>query len=84
MFFIKGKVASKGDTLKRPNAPASVSLTVNASPVKGESKFRATDAGDYAYVVHAINQYGISAGTATGAAATVAAGKSVSITITPD
>lgn len=84
MFFIKDKVASKGDTLKRPNAPASVSLTVNASPVKGESKFRATDAGDYTYVVHAINQYGISAGTAAGAAATVAAGKSVSITITPD
>lgn len=82
MFFIKGRVAAKGDAIKRPNAPASVTLTVNSSPTK-ESKFRTSDAGDYTYVVHAINQYGISAGTAANAAATVAAGKSVSIEITP-
>ena len=84
MFFIKGKVAAKGDALKRPNAPSSVTLTVNASPVSGESKFRTGDAGDYTYVVHAINQYGISAGTSPSGAATVAAGKSVTVTITPD
>lgn len=84
MFFVKGKVSAKGDALKRPNAPASVALTVNASPIKGESKFRASDTGDYTYVVHAINQYGISAGTAASAAATVAEGKSVSVAITPD
>lgn len=82
MFFIKGEVAAKGDAIKRPNAPASVALTVNSSPTK-ESKFRTGDAGDYTYVVHAINQYGVSAGTAASAAATVAAGKSVSIAITP-
>lgn len=83
MFFVKGKVAAKGDAIKRPNAPSKVELTVNASPVSGESKFRASDAGDYTYVVHAINQYGISAGTAASAAATVAEGKSVSVAITP-
>ena len=84
MFFVKGRVVAKGDTLKRPNAPSTVTLTVNASPTKGASRFRASDAGDYTYVVHAVNQYGISAGTAASAAATVAEGKSVSIEITPD
>lgn len=84
MFFIKGAVVAKGDAIKRPNAPSSVSLNVNASPTRAASCFRTGDAGDYAYAVHAINQYGISAATAAAAAVTVAAGKSVTITITPD
>lgn len=84
MFFIKGAVSAKGDSSKRPNAPKTVTLTPNASPKSGESKFRAADAGDYTYVVHAINKYGISAGTSAAAAAAVVAGGSISVEITPD
>jgi hypothetical protein len=80
MFFeVKGTVVAEGDTTKRPAAPASVTA---ASSGTGSS-FAASDAGDYIYTVHAVNQYGISAGTTIAAAATVAAGNKVTLTITP-
>ena len=84
MFHVKGAVVAKGDSTKRPNAPSTVSLSVNASPIGAASQFATKDAGDYIYAVHAVNSYGISAAKAAAAAVTVAAGKSVSITITPD
>lgn len=84
MFHVKGKVVAKGDSTKRPNAPSTVTLTVNASATRAESQFGTNDAGDYIYAVHAVNSYGISAAKAAAAAVTVAAGKSVTITITPD
>ena len=83
MFKVKGLVKPSGFATKRPNAPAKVELSVNASAIKAESKFRDGDAGDYTYVVHAVNSKGVSAGTAASAAATVAVGCSVTITITP-
>jgi len=80
LFEVKGTVAAEGDATKRPAAPASV--TANAAAGTG-SKFVAADAGDYMYTVHAVNQYGISAGTSLAAAVTVAAGNVVTLTITP-
>ena len=80
MFFeVKGTVVAEGDTTKRPAAPASVTA---ASSGTGSS-FAASDAGDYIYTVHTVNQYGISAGTTLAAAATVATGNKVTLTITP-
>lgn len=85
MFHVKGAVFAKGDSTKRPNAPSSVTLTVNASPVGDkDSKFATKDAGDYIYAVHAVNSHGVSVAKAAAAAAAVAAGKTVTITITPD
>lgn len=78
-YRVKGIVHAAGDPLKRPAAPASVTA---ASSGTGSS-FAASDAGDYIYTVHAVNQYGISAGTTIAAAATVAAGNKVTLTITP-
>lgn len=80
MFFeVKGEVVAEGDATRRPAAPASVTASASGSG----SSFTANDAGDYMYTVHAVNQYGISAGTSISAAVTVAAGKKVALTITP-
>lgn len=80
-YHVKGRVYAEGDATRRPAAPATVTVSANSS-VTG-SEFAATDAGDYVYTVHAVNQYGISAGTSPSGAATVAAGGSVTVTITP-
>lgn len=82
LYVVKGKVTAAGNASKRPNAPASVSAAVTASD--SDSRFFSGDAGEYSYVVHSINAAGISAGTAVSAAATVAAGGSITLTITPD
>lgn len=80
MFFeVKGEVVAEGDSTRRPAAPASVTASASGSG----SSFTANDAGDYMYTVHAVNQYGISAGTSIAAAVTVAAGNKVALTITP-
>jgi len=80
MFFeVKGEVVAEGDATRRPAAPASVTASASGSG----SSFTANDAGDYMYTVHAVNQYGISAGTSIAAAVTVAAGNKVALTITP-
>ncbi|MDR0719345.1 MAG: hypothetical protein LBF78_06885 [Treponema sp.] len=81
-YRVKGLVEAAGDAIERPLAPTSVALTPKASAAG--SKFLAADAGDYKYVVHSVNAKGISEGKNAAAAATVAAGGSVSITITPD
>lgn len=80
MFFeVKGEVVAEGDVTRRPAAPTSVTASASGSG----SSFTANDAGDYMYTVHAVNQYGISAGTSIAAAVTVAAGNKVALTITP-
>ena len=79
-YHVKGAVYAAGDTLKRPAAPASVTAVAAAN---SKSSFESDDAGDYKYTVHAVNQYGISAGTDVSAAVTVAAGEAVTLTITP-
>lgn len=79
MFFPRDAVAAVGDAAKRPGAP-SISGAANANAA---SKFLAGDAGDYTYAVHAISEEGISAAS-TVATVTVAAGASVTLTITPD
>ena len=80
MFFeVKGEVVAEGDATRRPAAPTSVTASASGSG----SLFTANDAGDYMYTVHAVNQYGISAGTSIAAAVTVAAGNKVALTITP-
>ena len=80
MFFeVKGEVVAEGDATRRPAAPTSVTASASGSG----SSFPANDAGDYMSTVHAVNQYGISAGTSIAAAVTVAAGNKVALTITP-
>lgn len=84
MFKVKGKVFAAGNVGKRPYTPASVAVEV-VDPTSGESKFIGSHAGgDYLYTVHAVNSKGISAGKNASAAATVAAGKAVKLTITPN
>ena len=78
-YEVKGEVVAEGDPTRRPVAPASVTASASGSG----SSFAAADAGDYMYTVHAVNQYGISAGTSVAAAVTVAAGNKVTLTITP-
>lgn len=78
-YEVKGTVVAEGDATRRPAAPASVTASASGSG----SSFAVTDAGDYMYTVHAVNQYGISAGTSIAAAVTVAAGNKVALTITP-
>lgn len=80
-YHVKGRVREEGDALKRPAAPATVTVSANASVANSE--FASGDAGDYTYTVHAVNQYGISAGTTAAAPVTVAANGSVTVTITP-
>lgn len=79
-YHVKGEVTAAGDASKRPSAPASVTAVAASD---SSSKFASSDAGDYKYTVHAVNQYGISAGTEVAAAVTVASGEKVTLTITP-
>lgn len=69
-----------GDVGKRPANPA---LGVAATGANANSKFVASDAGDYLYSVVACNRYGCSAPVALAGAVTVAAGEQVSFTATP-
>ncbi|MGP1445422.1 hypothetical protein [Treponema sp.] len=78
-YHVKGIVRAAGDPLKRPAAPATVTGAASGTG----SLFETGDAGDYRYTVHAVNSYGISAGTAVSAAVVVGAGNKVTLTITP-
>lgn len=76
--------AAVGDASKRPGTPT-VS-TGPTSPVEATAQFGADDAGDYFYVVQAVNRYGRSAPVdlvAGPAAVTVAAGDKVTFGLTP-
>jgi len=66
---------------RAPSAPSAFTSVDNAGPVTG-SKFRAGDAATYFYRVTAINRFGESAAVNAAASATVAAGDSVTLTIT--
>lgn len=79
-YEVKGTVVAEGNAAKRPAAPASVTAAAAAGAA---SAFTASDAGDYNYAVHAVNAYGISAGTEVSGAVTVAGGNVVTLTITP-
>lgn len=79
-YEVKGKVFAEGDAMRRPAKPTSVTAAAAANP---KSQFGGSDAGDYMYTVHAVNQYGISDGTPIEAAVAVAAGNGVTLTITP-
>jgi hypothetical protein len=81
LFKVKGPVFPNGKVDKRPNPPTSVAA---AAANNTDSRFLAGDAGDYDYAVHAVSKYGVSSGTKISAAIAVAAGKAVSLTITPD
>jgi hypothetical protein len=81
LYHVKGEVKAAGDPNERPEAVTSVTLAANTD---ANSLFETGDAGDYIYEVFAVNAKGISPGKAPAGAATVAAGKSVSITITPN
>jgi hypothetical protein len=80
MFKPKGVIKPGGIAGAIPSAPASV--TVAADTVDG-SQFVAADAGNYTYMVCAVNEYGISEGKSPAAAVAVAAGDGVTLTITP-
>jgi hypothetical protein len=81
LFKVKGPVSANGKVDKRPNPPASVTAVAADN---ADSQFLAADAGNYTYAVHAVSKYGISGGTIMSAAVAVAAGKAVTLTITPD
>jgi hypothetical protein len=81
-YRVKGEVKAAGDPIGRPDAPTSVSLAANTD-VAG-SEFAAGDAGEYFYKVFAVNAKGISEGVSPAGGVMVAAGGSVSITITPN
>jgi hypothetical protein len=81
-FEVKGPVKADGNTNERPLAPSLVTLLA-ISDVTG-SLFLANDEGDFTYMVFSINARGISEGQSPSGAVTVAAGSSVTITITPD
>ena len=80
MFHVKGPVVAAGNQAKRPNTPTSIS---GVAADESTSQFTTAYAGNYIYGVHAVNAYGISAAATTSAIA-VAAGKKVTLTITPD
>jgi hypothetical protein len=80
-YRVKGKVEAEGAAEDRPNPPTSVTAVAGA---KTGSMFGANDAGDYLYTVHAVNEFGISAGTSVAAPVTVAKDDGVTLTITPD
>jgi hypothetical protein len=84
LYIPKGKISAAGDPDRMPNAPASVLPTAAAAAAGSTSLFLAADAGEYSYAVHAVNEYGISAGTQAAAPIAVAAGQAVTLTITPD
>lgn len=81
-IFVKaGQVpAGAATSAKAPTAPTAA-FAVNLAPQAG-SQFATADAGVYKYQVSAINAYGESLPSALSAGQTVAAGDSVSITIT--
>ncbi|GHU22235.1 hypothetical protein FACS1894172_15550 [Spirochaetia bacterium] len=81
LFKVKGAVNPSGNIEKRPSAP--VSVTLAAAAQSGSQFLKTTDLGAYTYRVFAVNAAGISEGTAPAAAATVASGNGVTITITP-
>lgn len=78
-YKVKGRVSAIGSPKNRPPAPAAV--TSVQSP-DSKSKFGSADAGNYKYVVHGINRYGISEGKDITALAAVTAGNKVTLTIT--
>jgi hypothetical protein len=80
MFRPKGVIKPGGVPGGLPNSPATV--TVAAAANTG-SKFTGTDAGNYTYMIYAVNEYGISVGTSPSAPVAVASGNAVTITITP-
>ena len=80
MFKPKGVIKPGGTAGGIPNKPDSVTVSAAAA---GGSQFTGTDAGNYTYTVHAVNEHGISEGTSPAAAVAVAAGDAVTITITP-
>jgi hypothetical protein len=81
-YQVKGRIKAAGDPSKRPIMPTAVTLAAQAGAAV--SLFLAQDAGDYTYQVFSINARGISEGKSPAGAATVAAGGSVTLTITPD
>jgi len=85
-FFPSGEaadvVAPVADFPDTTNAPAEPTGVTGATASDASSKFGAGDAGDYWYVVSSVDPDGISIGTATAAAITVAQGQKVTLTIT--
>lgn len=77
----------KGDKLvpsaaSSPRAPSAPTVALGTPGSATGSVFEAADAGDYKYQITAVNKYGESAPTALSAAATLAAGNGVALTIT--
>jgi hypothetical protein len=80
MFRPKNVVKPGGIINGLPNAPATVTISAAANDA---SKFISSDSGEYTYLVHSINKYGISTGVSPAAPIAVVAGNAVTITITP-
>lgn len=71
---------ARGDAAKRPATPV---VGAPSAAANAASQFVASDAGDYDYSVVAVNRFGRSVAVDAGAAVTVAAGESVTISVTP-
>jgi hypothetical protein len=81
LFFPKGKVKPGGIVDRLPNPPTAVTASVASAP---NSQFLTSDAGDYRYTVHAVNEAGTSDGKALAAPVSAASGMAVTLAITPD
>lgn len=82
LFKVKGIVVPRGlGRPKRPKTPANVTATTSSD---SNSKFGASDAGNYKYTVYAINGQGVSAGKDLATVCAVSAGNKVTLTITAD
>lgn len=82
LFKVKGIVVPRGaGRPKRPKTPTSVTATTS---LDSNSKFGASDAGNYKYTVYAINGHGVSEGKKLTGICAVNAGQKVTLTITPD
>ncbi|MDR1837621.1 MAG: hypothetical protein LBQ89_08190 [Treponema sp.] len=79
MFKAKNVIKPTASGEKIPNKPSAVNLVASSN---GKSKFHIADAGTYTYMVHSVNEYGISEGTDATPIA-VANGDAVTISITP-
>lgn len=79
VFMKKGTApAATASSSKAPNAPT----VAVGTPGSSGSLFVAADAGNYKYMVTAVNQYGESAPTALSSAAAITAGLTVALTVT--
>jgi len=77
-LFNRPRKSPLGGSISASAAPV---LSAESAAADASSEFKAADAGDYTYVISAVNKDGETAGSAVSGAVTVAAGDQVSVQI---